>query len=361
MDAKASYRELFIQAVKRKRSDYIPFDFDLCPSLYYTFKERTGHDNYKDYFNMPLRFCYVPCNISADQNNHFSRYYDNPDSAVSYSEWGIGIRQGSVAHFVEMLHPMQNLTTTDDLRNYPYPRTDKDYNWDVLPPRIKKLKESDAVVFASMGATIFELSWVLRSMEELLIDMLERPHMANTLLDIVLEKKLEFLERYISAGVDGIQLGDDVGAQQNMILSPSMWREYLKPRLKKIITRAKEQNPDILIEYHSDGNIEPIIPELIEVGVEILNPVQPECMNPEEIKRLYGDRLSFRGCIGTQTVMPFGTPDEVKKTCEKLIETVGAGGGLILSPSHVLEPEVPWENIEAFIETVRSFNIRGGF
>ena len=138
------------------------------------------------------------------------------------------------------------------------------------------------------------------------------------------------------------------------MISPALWRSTLKPRLAEVIRAAKAANPDILIFYHGDGNMERIIPELIEIGVEILNPVQPECMDPVRMKQLFGDKLAFWGCIGTQTTMPFETPQEVKETVRRLIKSVGEGGGLLLAPTHTLEPDVPWENVEAFLEAVRN-------
>ena len=99
--------------------------------------------------------------------------------------------------------------------------------------------------------------------------------------------------------------------------------------------------------------MERIVPELIEIGVEILNPVQPECMDPVRMKELFGDKLAFWGCIGTQTTMPFGSPQAVKDRIHELIATVGRGGGLLLAPTHTLEPDVPWANVEAFLAAVR--------
>jgi uroporphyrinogen decarboxylase len=131
--------------------------------------------------------------------------------------------------------------------------------------------------------------------------------------------------------------------------------------MAEVIRAAKEVNPDILIAYHSDGNVTKAIPELIEVGVEILNPIQPECVNVNEVKRLYGDRLSFWGRLGTQTTLPFGTADDVRKNCRELIETVGRGGGFLLAPTHTIEPEVPWDNIRAFLDTVNEHNASQGF
>jgi uroporphyrinogen decarboxylase len=125
--------------------------------------------------------------------------------------------------------------------------------------------------------------------------------------------------------------------------------------LASVIEAAKEANPEVLIFYHSCGYIEPIIPDLIEIGVDILNPVQPESMDPERIKKLYGNELAFWGTIGTQTTLPFGTPDEVRQEVKRMIETVGDGGGLLISPTHVIEPDVPWENIMAFVDAVKEY------
>lgn len=134
------------------------------------------------------------------------------------------------------------------------------------------------------------------------------------------------------------------------------WREFLKPRLAKVIRAAKSVSPAMLIFYYGDGNLQAIIPELIEIGVEILNPIQPECMDPVIIKKQYGERLSFWGTLGTQTTMPFGTAVEVRQVCQKMFQEVGHGGGLGLAPTHVLEPEVPWANIQAFVDAVNEYN-----
>lgn len=139
------------------------------------------------------------------------------------------------------------------------------------------------------------------------------------------------------------------------MMSPDLWRKTLKPRLEKIIRAAKEVKEDILIFYHGDGNLERIIPDLIDAGVEVLNPVQPECVDPFKVKELYGDRLSFWGCVGTQTTMPFGTKEEIFEVCRKLICEVGKGGGLLLAPTHVIEPEVPYENVEAFLQAIEMY------
>ena len=140
------------------------------------------------------------------------------------------------------------------------------------------------------------------------------------------------------------------------MMSTDMYREWLKPRLAKVIAAAKRIKPDILISYHSCGYITPFIDDLIEIGVDILNPVQPECMDFAEIHEEFGSRISFNGTLGTQTLFPHGTPDEVRAEVFKNLSIAGDKGGLFCCPTHMLEPEVPWENIEAYVEAIRDFS-----
>ena len=139
------------------------------------------------------------------------------------------------------------------------------------------------------------------------------------------------------------------------MMSEELYCRWIKPRLKKIIDAVKAINPDILIFYHSCGFIEPMIPHLIEAGIDVLNPIQSECMDFEEIYKKYGDRLSFHGTIGTQTVMPYGTPEEVKEAVWKNLDIAGPKGGLMVTPTHMLEPEVPLANIQAYAEACRTY------
>ena len=151
-----------------------------------------------------------------------------------------------------------------------------------------------------------------------------------------------------------LRIGDDVGTQIAMLMSPRMYRDWFKPRHAAVICAAREIAPDLPVSYHSDGNCWQIIPDLIEIGVTVLNPVQPECLAVAEVKRRFGDRLAFWGGIGTQTTMPFSTPGEVYRTVRETIDTLGPLG-YFPCPTHVLEPEVPWENIEAYVSAVKEY------
>ena len=263
--------------------------------------------------------------------------------------------QGTVAHFERMLHPMSKFKSIEEINEYPFPDFMEDYRWEGMGKKVDALIKDDLIAVAFMQMTIFEIAWYLRGMDNFMIDMMVNKQFAEALLDKIVEIRLVMAERFAQSGVDILMLGDDVSTQLDMMMSPELWRSMIKPRLAKIIKKARDVKPDILIFYHGDGNLMKIIPDLIDIGVDILNPVQPECLDPIEVKRLYGDRLSFWGTLGTQTTLPFGTPKEVKAKCKKLIETVGKGGGLLLAPTHMIEPEVPFENIQAFIDAVNEY------
>lgn len=206
-----------------------------------------------------------------------------------------------------------------------------------------------------MAATIFERSWYIRGMEELMMDMLADEDMAETMLEVSTKDSIERAAIYANAGCDIIFLGDDIGMQHTIMMSEDLYREWLKPRLKRVIKSAKDINPNVIILYHSCGYVIPFIEDLIEVGVDVLNPVQPECMDFKKVHDEFGDRISFHGTIGTQTTMPFGTVEDVKREVYKNLEIAGKKGGLYPAPTHLLEPEVPFSNIEAYVKACRDF------
>ena len=139
-----------------------------------------------------------------------------------------------------------------------------------------------------------------------------------------------------------------------MMMAPEFWRQHFKPRLKRVIDAIREaQDRPVWVEYHTDGDVRQIIPELIEIGIDVLNPCQPECMPADELVAAYSDRLAFSGLVGTQTTMPFGSPDDVRDVVRQCVEFVQGGARVLLAPTHVLEPEVPWGNIVALVEAVK--------
>jgi uroporphyrinogen decarboxylase len=352
-----SSRERVQAAMRRKQPDRTPFDFALGFSPYQLeqFKLRTGQVDPDDYFGTDVRGVGIgPTQHAAD----YSRYHCNLPAGAYIDEWG----QGHIptksddayhAHLEGYIYPMLGLSTAQDAHEYPLPDIDAEYRYAHLPARIAELQGRGLAVVAHMAMTIFEVAWYLRSMEQMLTDMVEDSPFATVLFDRITAKRENQAARLAALGPDIIMLGDDVGTQRAMLMSPKLWRRWLKPRLARVIAAAKCANPDVLIAYHTDGNAQPVIPDFIEIGIDILNPVQPECMDPFDLKRRFGDRLSFWGTLGTQTTLPFGTPDDVRASVRERIAQIGAGGGLLLAPTHMVEPEVPWENIVAYVDAVR--------
>ena len=346
-------RDNILRAFRRQQPTTVGFDFVFSPALLEEFRRRNGHENYQEHYNFPLRCIELdPTRLTTDYTQFFDELPPGTRPLDWNPEWGIMGAPGPTAHFQEMLHPMAKFESAAQVRDYPWPDWLADYRWEQVPARVAALKDRDLVVGAFMEMTIFELAWYLRGMDRFMEELIGEEEVAVALLDKLTEIRIGMARRYAECGVDVLMLGDDVATQLDMMLSPALWRATLKPRMAEVIRAAKAVNPDLLIFYHGDGNMERIVPELIEIGVEILNPVQPECMDPARMKERFGDQLAFWGCIGTQTTMPFGTPAEIKATVRHLIDTVGKGGGLFLAPTHTLEPDVPWENVEAFLEAV---------
>ena len=200
--------------------------------------------------------------------------------------------------------------------------------------------------------TIFETAWALRGYEKILMDLVLNPELVEALFDIPFGYHSVAAERLVGMGVDMIWLGDDVGAQNNMLFSPDTWRRFLKPRMAALVAKLKGLNPALKIAYHSDGDISPIIPELIEIGVDVLNPIQPASMSPGALKSSYGDQLCFWGTIDEQHTLPFGSPDDVRREVLDRIATVGEKGGLIIGPTHHVQLDTPMENFRAMVDTV---------
>jgi uroporphyrinogen decarboxylase len=204
--------------------------------------------------------------------------------------------------------------------------------------------------------TIFECAWALRGYERLLSDFILNPDLAEHILEIPYRYHLTAAKRLVEMGVDMIWVGDDVGTQNRMLMSPKHWRKYLKPRMANFIAELKAINPQVKVAYHSDGFIYPIIPELIEIGLDVLNPVQPASMDPARLKKEFGQNLSFWGSIDEQHTLPFGTPENVRAEVLTRLRTIGENGGLIVGPTHHVQLDTPLENFWALIDTVTQTN-----
>lgn len=204
---------------------------------------------------------------------------------------------------------------------------------------------------ASLGFSLFERAWSLRGMENVLMDMIDAPQFTHELLDQITDYQMAQIEIALDKDIDCVQLGDDWGSQNGLIMGPGLWREFIKPRIARMYGRIRQAGKHVMI--HSCGDVKSLFPELIDCGLNIFNPFQPETMDVYETKREYYGRLSFYGGISVQRLLPYGTPDEVRAETKKLIDILGKGGGYIASPSHAITADVPAANIAAMIEVLK--------
>lgn len=352
-------RERVLTAMRRQTPDRVPHEVGLAltPQKHAEIVERTGCEDPAAYFGADIRFVHAAA--TRNRADH-GRYFTDLPSRASVDEWGVAFvptesTDARHAHLSGLIYPMLGIETVREMEEYPLPDLDAPYRYEHLPKQVAALQQQGFAVAAGMACTIFEVAWYMRSMERLLTDFVDDSPVATVLLDRITELRKCQARQYALSGADILHTGDDIGSQRGLMMSLPMWRRWLKPRLAAVIAEARAVRPDMLVFYHSDGDVTPAIPDLIEIGIDILNPVQCECMDPAAVKREYGRDLAFWGTIGTQTTLPFGTPADVRSEVRLRMETVGAGGGLLLGPTHILEPEVPFENITALVEAINEY------
>lgn len=353
-------RERVLAALAHQPTDRVPRllyeeAIGYTPFIGQLLRERCAPKTPRDYFGMDITSVALqPTTLPRDRfAGWFGAESDAALASGQVDEWGVWWRGGDLYHFAHVESPLHGMQDFARFKEYPWPDLDQPYRYAGLRERVETLHQQGLAVAAFAGS-VFEQSWYIRGMEDLMMDLAAAPEVADYFFEHSAALQQRAAAEFARAGVDIIITGDDIAGQNGMLMSIETWREFLKPRLAATVQAVKRANPAAKVFYHSCGNVEPAIPDLIEAGIDILNPVQPECMEPAAIKRKYGDRLSFWGTVSVQRTMPFGTPDEVRAEVRARIRDVGRGGGLILAPAHVLGPETPWENIVAFFEAADS-------
>ncbi len=231
------------------------------------------------------------------------------------------------------------------------------------PPALDKLQlkrlfqaraaeSQDKFRIVSLGFALFERAWTLRGMEQLLMDMIESPEFVHELFDRITEYNLAFIDTALECDIDCMRFGDDWGSQSGLIMGPTLWREFIKPCIARMYKRARDAGKYVMI--HSCGDVDELFPELVDIGLNIFNPFQPEVMDVFETKKAYYGRLSFYGGISVQRLLPHGTPDDVRREVRRLLDELGKGGGYIACPSHDVPSDVSAENMAAMIEVLQN-------
>lgn len=353
-------KERLLTALDHKEPDRVPIQASFTPETskrldnYLNLKKddtKTLHGGgYELDRTLGIDILQTAVGVAANYYLDFEEYTDN---------WGITWKRiyyntkNGRGSYTEMIgHPL-----ADDSSIYSYiPPDPLDENNYIQAKNLLKDYGKDYAIMGVVVATIFESAWYLRSsVDKLLIDFATNEDLANKILDIPMNYHLEAGKKLIEMGCDLIWTGDDVGMQKNMIMSPTMWRKFLKNRMAKLYSEFRKINKNIKIAYHSDGFIEPIIDDFVEIGLDILNPLQPQAMNVSVLKKRYGKKLSFWGGIDIQKTLPFGTVEDITNEVKQRIKELGQGGGYIIAPSHHIQLDTSIENIMAFFDAAKKF------
>jgi uroporphyrinogen decarboxylase len=272
-------------------------------------------------------------------------------------EWGLVYRR--VPHrfgtYLEVVgRPLAGIASVRDLARYCLPDLGAPGRFDAARDQAARYGQTHALL-GVVECTVFEMAWNLVGLEQFLVDMALGKDYVGPLLDEVADYSIGIGLALIEIGADALLTGDDLGMEIGPMISPRMWRRWLKPRLRRVLEAYRADRPDVVLAYHTCGSVLPFIDELIEVGVQVLNPVQVTArgMDAGWLKGTYGRRLAFCGGVDQRQVLPHGTPADVEEEVRQRIGELGPGGGYILAPTHDVQADTPVENVLAVFVAAR--------
>ncbi|NQU75048.1 MAG: hypothetical protein HQ546_01895 [Planctomycetes bacterium] len=315
----------------------------------------------------------IPYNIefTSDARNNMARYLNDPNFqeklnnafAMISLRRKVGYRQVAeniwedefgvrydCSENVDIGTICNQQVSPETLDEYVFPDPDNPLRYEGLGEFINANKNQFVVI--NHGFSLFERAWTLRGMENILMDMMANPKFVHELLDRQLAFNLRIIERFCSYDIDAMLFGDDWGQQRGLLMGPKLWREFIKPRITQMYRLAKAKGKFVMI--HSCGKVQELFPELIEAGLDVFNPFQPEVMDVYAAKQQFGNELSFYGGISTQKTLPYGTPAQVKDEVRRLLDKIGESGGYIAAPAHGIPGDAKPENINAMIEVLQN-------
>jgi len=333
-----SNRDWIYDTLTHGDSGDIPYNFLFSPPAFNKLRKHYKFSSVEEFFDFPIRMT---------ATNSIKPLYASPDDFgdIAADEFGVGwatsdINRGT-PHIPSLAEP--------NLQNYSFPNASDEYRFKGMEEWCNNNGDNFTVIWVG---DLWERAAFMRGMENILLDIILHPEFVHELLDglsTYITTTMQIL--FESCRFDCIGLSDDYGTQNGMLMSPDLWREFIKPHLKNIYSLAKDNNRKIF--HHTCGDIYKIIPDFIELGLDILHPIQPEAMDIRKIKIEYGNQLTLCGGIPTQSILPDGLPDEVRNEIKELKSVMGKAGGYILEPGITIQADVPLENIIAMIEEAK--------
>jgi uroporphyrinogen decarboxylase len=308
-----------------------------------------------EHFGLDVRFVeFTPPDDQQDFVHYLRRlpqdvHVGDAAQLRTYHEWRYHPERGPDG-------PLGSAKSAAELARYTFPNLVDPQRYAGLTAQVEQWHAQGWAVAGSpphLGGELFESGYRLRGFTNFLADLVRNKPFAYYLLDQLTALMLHSALILARAGVDILLLDDDVAMSTGLIISPATWREFFKPRLADVIRLAREVQPELIVFYHSDGDFTALVADLVEIGVNVINPLQPDCMDALAIKKRFGDRLALWGAVGTAALWDHGTPAQIRAEVKHRIETLGPAG-LLLSPAYDLD-YTSFENITAFVDAVKEF------
>jgi len=279
------------------------------------------------------------------------------DDDTHEDAWGVRHRIGAGGWYEEWVDgPLTGARSVREVEEHPLPGIGNISEPEDYAARVADLKASGQFVSGGIPNP-YKMAWMLRGMDNVLADYLINRDLLECLYDRLYELYGEAARRMVRGGVDMVTVTGDIAMQDRIIMGPDTWRQVDKPRLARLIADCRAINPDVFFFIHSDGDVSDLMADFVEIGFDVINPLQPECIDPAEVKQRWGDRIALHGGISLQRTLPFGTVAEVRGEVEDLIRTCGYNGGLVVFPSNVIQPDTPVENVIACFHAARDFDV----
>ncbi len=362
-------RERILTTLNHEPPDRTPVDGWFHPEIVATLKEHFGTDDW----DAVLEQLGIDGWTDLAPAIHFSEFEakagprpGHPNSAKAiwiddrtYEDgWGIRFRLGELDRYQRWLSgPLESAEAVDDVLRYRFPGPNDVCEPEDYAAKVAALKVKGRFVAGEIDNP-YKRFWHLRGYENALMDYRINVPVLEAVYDRLYPLAAELALRMAKAGVDMVKVVGDVAMQDRIIMGPDLWRKYDKPRWAPLIDACRAVNPEMVFFFHSDGKLPDLMDDLVDVGFTVINPIQPECMDPRDVKRRWGDRITLHGGVSIQRTLPFGTPAEVRREVEELIRTCGYNGGLIMMPSNNIQPDTPVENILACYAAARELDPR---
>ena len=347
--AALSPRERFTRCAFGEDIDMLPVQCDFTARGLKQFLESKGINRVSDLEILPFFENHV---LYAYMNGATLRLktMDYQGEKIIRDEWGCDWDTSQ-----DLLYCGGPLKEWDDLEKYSFPDPEAAGYLDYTAFLVNEGYAKDHIVTAYHFCTLFERAYIMRGFENFLMDLLSDEDEAALLLDKITDFHVALAKRYMKLGVNCGRTVDDYGMQTSMLIAPDLWRRIIKPRLARIF--AVYRNAGLPMIHHSCGNIMEIIPDLIEIGMNVLNPIQPKALDLKALAQNYGDKLTFFGGICNQEILPLRTPSEIDDTVRDISVLLGQHGRYIIAPSNGVGPDVPLENVEAFFTAAGKYRV----